>query len=131
MVGEIVQAGVYVDVGSWVDQRARAALDLCVVPLSIEKQLDLLHVGSPVNFGVLWQAEVSVVSTSFHPRGSLTGHLGDHQHAQGCIQENQHRWDQPGQPMPSRGNILCKPEELQVQWVLLSGHDAGFLTGEN
>lgn len=32
--------------------------------------------------------------------------------------------------MPPRGNILCETEELQVQWVLLGGHGAGFLMGE-
>lgn len=130
MVGEVIEASVDVNVGRWVDKRTCATLDLCVVPLSIEKQLNLFHVGSPVNLGVLKRAEVSSVSASSHLRGSLTGHLGNHQRTQGCIQENQHRWNKPGQPMPPRGDILCESKELQVQWVLLGCHGAGFLMGD-
>ena len=126
MVGEVIQSSVDVDMGSWIDQRTRAALNFGVVPLSIEEQLDLLHIGSPVNFGVLKRAKVSSVSVSIVRIGSLTGHLGDHNHTQGCVQENQRRWYEPGQPMPSCSNILCEPKDLQMWWVTVTGHGVGF-----
>lgn len=52
MVCNVIQGIVDPDMCRRVDQRASAALDLGVFPLTVLEQLDLFHVGLPVNLSV-------------------------------------------------------------------------------
>lgn len=67
-MGEVGQKRVYVDVASWVDEGASAALDEGVVALAGLVLRDLLHVGLPVNFSVWWggRGEEVLVEARFH-----------------------------------------------------------------